>query len=131
MHRFTLQRWSVVFLLVGRLVLGEFVHAMPLGMVVPDGAAVIVSLDHRTPPCPEHTAMNTTATVDSADVQPSQSAEKNCCESGSCECPYAHLSAAVLASQLISCASVSCICVAAASDGIAHPRLSNPFRPPA
>lgn len=88
-RKFCWQRWALMFLLMTRLVVGEFSHAMPMqAMGAMDHATSGVAADAEA--CPEHDTKSQSAPQISHEMDHS-SGEQDCCKSGECECPCLHV----------------------------------------
>ena len=127
-------RWAFAFLLVSRLILGEFVHAMPHESAATDAAAASQSM--YEPPCPEHSARHAATASnevsDSGVVEATDHAgnDRDCCKSGGCACPCLHTPGATGASTLAIERAHPGLPTVLAS-GVAHLRSYTLFRPPA
>jgi hypothetical protein len=97
--RLQFHRWVVIFLLVSKLILGEFTHAMPQmahemgSSATMNEVVTLASASHDSPPCENHVQSGT----ESGQPQDSSSgdhAAKNCCKGGECACPCLHSPAA-------------------------------------
>ena len=136
--RSNLHYWSVIALLLARLLLGDFVHAVPHGEhLQPIDKAQSTALAGD---CPDHAASvhighsggheSDGASHDGAD--PAHHAGKDdCCKSTACNCLCAHLAPLMTSTQSPAEAfgadpGVSLSCIATPTD-----RLSALFRPPA
>lgn len=124
------QRWSLIFLLVARLVIGELGHAMPMnGMTASEAASMTASV---AADCAEHeagamqmpTAHHAGDSMDSAD-------EADCCKSGDCECPCLHVPCAALDAPAFSPIATTLLRLPDGADGLMSQRPSRVFRPPA
>lgn len=127
--RLHFHRWAAIFLLVSKLILGQFAHAMPhMAESTTAMNEMVTSLSHDSPPCGDHVQ------TDSASGQSQDSggdhAEKSCCKGGECACPCLHSPAAV-AAVLASAQRSPDDQVGALVHGVAGQRLSDLFRPPA
>lgn len=132
MRKFVLQRWALIFLLVSRLVIGEFVHAMPMG---DEGAPhhqmshVLSEMASDPAACPQHDgAAQSDETHPSGDTA---SETQDCCKSGECECPCLHVPCAAIDATVGTLLSVELRRLPAGTDGLMVQRLSGLFRPPA
>jgi hypothetical protein len=116
--RLHIHRWAAIFLLVSKLILGQFVHAMPStaepALTMND---IATSVGHDAPPCGDH-------------AQADDHASKSCCKGGECACPCLHSPAAAAVVSFI-VQSAHDDRAATHIDGAAWHRLSALFRPPA
>ena len=137
------QRFVLIFLLIGRLVIGELGHAMPIhaGAVNSDAhgahhAADASSGVFEAPvACGEHeTGMQqapVTHPLDSHSGDEATDAEQNCCNSGECDCPCLHAPWAAL-DELVGISFVATFLrYPQGEDGLLAERPSRLFRPPA
>jgi len=127
-----LQHWSIVLLLIARLVLGEFAHAMPHQNESDVSAAAQVQAvpcpDHGAKPGEGHRSMDSGEAT--AKAHDAGSHDTNCCKTA-CNCPCLHLSTMAMPSAIVN--------VAAAdqrgfpTDALGHTpdRITLLFRPPA
>ena len=122
-----LHRWAVIFLLVSRLVFGEFAHAMPLAMMSPG------EVTHAGAPAVEcHEHQGAVAGAQSLDdAHEAHGAGEDCCKNGKCECPCVHLSSAAAESFVMHDAARDPHRMSEPALGVAAQRPSSPFRPPA
>ena len=133
--RLHFHRWAVIFLLVSKLILGEFAHAMP-HMVEPATTmnAMVASVGHDSPPCGNHvqggSESGQSESNPSQDSSGDDHAAKNCCKGGECACPCLHSPAATASVPLIMQRAHDDQ-VAVLIDGATAHRLSGLFRPPA
>lgn len=130
--RLHFHRWAVIFLLVSKLILGQFAHAMP-HMAEPamtmNEVITSASASHDSPPCGNHAQSGS----ESGQPQVASSddhAAKSCCEGGECACPCLH-SPAATASAPLTMQRAHDDEVGLLIDGVACHRLSGLFRPPA
>jgi hypothetical protein len=97
--RLHFHRWVVIFLLVSKLILGEFTHAMPqmaheMGSPATMNEVVTpASASHDSPPCGNHVQAGTEL-GQPQDASSGDHAAKNCCKGGECACPCLHSPAA-------------------------------------
>lgn len=134
-HRHSLHRWSIVVLLIARLVLGEFANAMPrhadLGEIEAGVAAQTDSM-----PCPDHAASSpaSEAPTDFADLadKPHDSTvhETHCCN-GACDCACVHASALAMPAAAVNMVALEKHLASAAALGHTPHRTFLLFRPPA
>jgi hypothetical protein len=131
-HRHSFQRWTVILLLLSRLVFGEFAHAMPhagssLDAPVAAQSAhtahmhVAQSADEKSH-CAEHQGP-----ADRKDAP----ADHDCCKGSACGCPCMHLPQASFLTLTLSFDRDSTAQPLALDDGIVRHRISTLFRPPA
>ena len=121
--RLLVQRWALIFLLIGRLVMGELGHAMPM----PNGHEAAATAQEQ-PACPEHKA-----TAQPADEAIAADAHEtpDCCKTGDCECPCLHVPCAGLDSVLASSSAAELRPIPAGIEGLTPQRPTQVFRPPA
>lgn len=129
MNRSNAHRWLVVALLLCRLVLGEFAHALPAHAVPADAAGPVATPAHD---CEEHEQGSTPADDEqvSKHGHAGHTGKSPCCQSSVCECPGLHTPALGL-SLAVTIASMPAVEHSMAGM-IAIQRLSaaNLFRPP-
>jgi hypothetical protein len=128
MRRLVLQRWAMTLLLLSRLVLGDFAHAMPVSHAPFESA--VVAAGSRNPDCPQHEAASDAA-GQSSDIQSSPHPQRDCCKSGACECPCMHAPAALVASFIVTSVHLDHGRIMNSAHGFACDRLWLLFRPPA
>jgi len=127
-HDHSLQRWSIILLLIARLVLGEFASAMPHHTGGDITEADVVQSQEM--PCPEHAAEPTQDAEDLASKPRVRGGyETHCCKSG-CDCVCVHLSGAMFVSA-VSVAALEQHPHSAAALGHTPHRIFLLFRPPA
>lgn len=134
-QRLQVHRWVVIFLLVSRLIIGEFAHSSTHeseGMVDAHHAGMVAAVVSDEPlPCPDHMGPNTQpARNASGDAAPDTDGSKDCCEKGGCECPCLHLPAAAPPASFSSYR-VTGELVATHVEGVVRHRSTALFRPPA
>jgi hypothetical protein len=117
----------MALLLLSRLVLGEFAHAMPAPHV-PAGPEVVAA-DSQNADCPQHEAASGEGTHPSGSHL-STEAHHDCCKPGTCQCPCAHVPAAI-ASFVATSVHVDHGRILNLVKGFACDRLWSLFRPPA
>jgi hypothetical protein len=132
-RKFCWQRWTLIFLLMARLVIGELGHAMP--------AAAMASLEHATtamaadPACAEHDASGKQPMAHHGDTSDSATAhsgnEHDCCKSGDCECPCLHVPCVALDAAVMTPVSITLLAAPHRADAVTAARPSRLFRPPA
>lgn len=135
MRKLGLQRWALIFLLVSRLVIGEFAHAMPMGDMSTSHhrmSHVLSEIASDPTACPQHEVAEqgdtTHASTDAADTG---SDTQDCCKSGECECPCLHAPCAAINATVATAITVELRRLAEGTDGLMLQRLSGLFRPPA
>ena len=134
MRQLVFHRWAVVFLLVTRLVMGEFAHGMPhqaVTDVLADGTS------HESSHCLDHTSSGagsppeltqaTTVLDDGAVAQHG----KDCCETGSCKCPCIHVPAVTVPMPVTNLVWLHGDRASVGTTDLARQAPSTPFRPPA
>jgi hypothetical protein len=130
--RLHLHRWAVIFLLVSKLILGEFTHAMPQmdhsAAAMNDEIVTLANVSHDSPPCGSHDS----AGSESGQSQDSSTdhANKDCCKGGECACPCLHSPAAAAAVAAVMQLTHDDQ-VAVLVQGATWHRSSGLFRPPA
>jgi hypothetical protein len=125
MRRVSLQRWAVVFLLVTRLVFGEFAHAHDSGT----GEHAFAGANTAEPShCGDHPKHPTTPTAGHADDSASDTPD--CCKAAKCACPCLHAPAAASVGYSV-LAHVSEQTSSAGASGATPDRPFELFRPPA
>ena len=124
-----LQCCAMALLLLSRLVVGEFAHAVPSSHAPVEPEVVAGST--QSADCPEHQAADGGTDSQSADIASSTDPHHNCCKSGTCQCPCMHVPAAVLASFLATLVHVDHGRILNQVNGFACDRLWSLFRPPA
>jgi hypothetical protein len=129
--RLQFHRWAVIFLVVSKLIFGEFTHAMP-HMAAPAAGMneIAVPAGQDGQPCADHEQASSPESDSSHDSNTDEPAEKSCCESGGCVCPCLHSPAAASA-VLFNMQRANNDQLAALVEGAAWHRLSVLFRPPA
>jgi hypothetical protein len=121
-RRFCWQRWTLILLLMARLVLGELGHAMPLAAMAPLAAATAEVSGE--PACAEHEAPKTHHSDEAG-------SEHDCCKSGDCECPCLHAPCVALDAVNVNSVSIALPRVPYGADSIPAARPCRLFRPPA
>ena len=114
------RRFFVVALLLGKLVLGLFVH-VPMAVAMP---ADMLSAEH----CSGHSAESVTPENRPSDGAPS---DMDCCKHHSCDCAGLHATALVTEVQSNFCVRSPCLEPANNFDGVTQLQLTSVFRPPA
>jgi hypothetical protein len=100
-RRLVLQRWTVILLILARLVLGELSHAMPHPMPHSAAGAIQHEQTSTQADCPDHASVQSVEhdvgelVVDAH----SSPAGDDCCMTG-CDCPCAYMSAFALVREL-------------------------------
>lgn len=127
-------RWFMILLVIARLVLGEFSHAMPQ-MSHAMGASDPHEQTLMSASCPDHvTAAPAGGDVSHLGTQlnllSDSGEEKHCCTVG-CDCPCAHFSAAVIGRETWSPSDVGIEAVSRLYTGRPGPSADGIFRPPA
>lgn len=136
--RYSLQRWSIVVLLIMRLILGEFAHAMPhpSERADPDSAG---AAQQQEQPCPDHADMSNVArpSAESMDVTAevhtggaSHGHDVDCCKT-TCNCPCLHISAIETPALVMNLVILGQRSIPFAAIGHLPDRISLLFRPPA
>ncbi|GFE83276.1 hypothetical protein GCM10011487_52760 [Steroidobacter agaridevorans] len=121
-RKFCWQRWTLIFLLMARLVVGELGHAMPVAAMAPLQSAT--SEMAGEPACAEHEAPKAHHSDDSG-------GEHDCCKTGDCECPCLHVPCAALGAVILNPVSVALLRVPYGAETVPAARPSGLFRPPA
>lgn len=126
----------MILLLVGRLVIGEFAHAMPhSGELAHSDAAV--ATQSQDSPCPDHAGKAADVKQSADSVGPAASAHVNasndtdCCKTTGCKCLCVHISAIAVPSIGLNVVLLDQSRVPVSADGLMQDRLSALFRPPA
>lgn len=133
-HRHSLHRWSIVVLLIARLVLGELANAMPHHADLSEGAAVAAQVEGM--PCPEHAASSPASEGPTgfADLESkprgSTAHETHCCKGG-CDCACVHASALGMPAVAVHVVALEKHLLSAAALGHTPHRIFLLFRPPA
>jgi hypothetical protein len=130
-----LHRWSIVLLVLARLVLGEFAHAMP--HEEPSNDWQVAAAEHAQElPCPDHagTSDSSESPTDSEDLTSKShdpaSHSTHCCQN-SCDCACLHLSALAISNVTAGVATTEQHLIPAAQLGHTPDRIFLLFRPPA
>ena len=129
MQNLVIQRWAMALLLLSRLVLGEFAHAMP-AQHVPVEPEVVAAADNQSVDCPQHEAASG-AGSQSSHSQSASDAHHDCCKSGACQCPCMQVPAVLVASFITTSVHVDHGRIMKAVQGFTCDRLWSLFRPPA
>lgn len=122
-REFPWQRWTLILLLVTRLVIGELGHAMPMAALAPIEQATTELASE--PPCADHAATGAAAEADRS------TGEHDCCETGECECPCLHAPCAAIDAAIMNPVSTTLLRVLHGADTVSSQRPSGLFRPPA
>jgi hypothetical protein len=129
-RNFRWQRWTLIFLLMARLVIGELGHAMPVTPMAPVQHATHEM--SRELPCAEHEAgaqmPDSHASEAAADHA---SNEHDCCKSGDCECPCLHVPCVALDAAVMNPVALSLLRIPYGADSVPAERPFRLFRPPA
>ena len=126
-HKLVLQRWALILLLIGRLVIGELGHAMPM----PAMGHVPAAAQEQALPCPEHEAAAQQVETAQASAQSHSDDGGDCCKSGECECPCLHVPCASVEPVTTHAPRVELRQKPEASDALLPQCPSGLFRPPA
>jgi hypothetical protein len=133
-RKFCWQRWTLIFLLMARLVVGELGHAMPMAdMPLPvDHAATQMVGD---PACAEHASGEQSPMPHHGDAADSVShhsdAEHDCCKSGDCKCPCLHVPCVALDAAVMNPVAITLLRIPHGVDVVSSLRPTRLFRPPA
>lgn len=122
-------RWAMALLLVSRLVLGEFAHAMPSSHAPVE--AEVAAASSQNADCPQHKAASHGTGSQSSDIASAADEHHNCCISGACQCPCMHVPAAAVASFTPTSLHANHERIMNFANGFACDRLWSLFRPPA
>jgi hypothetical protein len=131
-RKFCWQRWTLIFLLMARLVIGELGHAMPVMAMLP--------VEHATSEmaaCAEHDgsgqqqSMTHHGDVSQDDATAHAGSEHDCCKSGDCECPCLHVPCVALDAAIMNPVAITLLRIPNGADAIPAARPSGLFRPPA
>jgi hypothetical protein len=130
---FGFHRWAVVFLMLSRLIVGEFAHAMPhsgapANMPASEAAALV---GESSAACPDHENAGSPSPQSSEQSHGVHSEDEDCCKANGCECPCVHLPPAAGDPSVIAVAKTDSHRVSEPALGAAARRLSALFRPPA
>lgn len=125
----------MILLLVARLIMGEFAHAMPHDHK-PVAADSAVVAQGQEAPCPDHAGKSAHAmqSVDSepiAKVHSGASHDTDCCKTAGCQCLCVHISAIAMPFLGLNVVLLDQSRVPVSADGLIQDRLSALFRPPA
>jgi hypothetical protein len=137
-RRHFLQRWSVILMLVSRLIFGELAHSTPHDMHMPADAAVASESALSVLPCAEHAGVEQGA-AESQPVADSMSCahtdanhdDAGCCDTVACKCPCAHVAALAMPSLTTHPMLIDHGRVPALVARVAQQRPFELFRPPA
>jgi hypothetical protein len=127
-RRSTVQFWFVICLLVVRLVLGEFAHAIPHQLEAPNAA---MNSDEAVA-CPQHAHAaddRASKTDQRSQSEKPGSQTKDCCKAGGCLC--LHASAIVASSSMTASTSLDRSTAIICTLGLVQSRIDRLFRPPA
>jgi hypothetical protein len=127
-RRHFFQRWSIILLLVMRLIAGEFAHAMPHHMESHDAPSAAIP---ATAPCPDHAGKMPQVDVSVASAPQHGSGDADCCNTAACKCLCVHITAMVTPPPTMNCAAFVQLRVPLFADGLLLYRPSALFRPPA
>jgi hypothetical protein len=117
-RRFCWQRWTLIFLLMARLVIGALEHAAT-GMAV-------------DPACAEHDAGGMSHQADASDAASAHSdGEHDCCKAGDCECPCLHAPCVALDAAVMNPVAITLLSIPQGVQTVTSLRPSRLFRPPA
>lgn len=134
MQNRALQHWSIVLLLIARLVLGELAHAMP-HTSAGSHEQEPVATEAQEAPCPDHAEEPSEAPIstDSADTtgetHGNDSHDSHCCQN-SCDCACLHLSPLAVSTVAVNSSLQEHLVPTDALGQTPH-RSSRLFRPPA
>jgi len=126
-RRSPVQFWFVICLLVVRLVLGEFAHAMPHQAEAPNTA--VNSGEAAACPQHAHAADDRASQMDQQSQSEKPGQTKDCCKAGGCLC--LHASAIVASSSVIASTSLDRSTAIICTLGLVQRRIDRLFRPPA
>lgn len=127
------QRWTLIFLLMARLVMGELGHAMPVAAMEPMAHATSATIGD--PACAEHEGGQQSPMSQHGDAADHATAhsdgEHDCCKSGDCECPCLHAPCVALDAAVMSPVEIALLDVPHGVDVLTSLRPARLFRPPA
>jgi hypothetical protein len=145
------QRLALIFLLMGRLVIGELGHAMPMSHASHSAQMSMAghhpmsadttspAMDHAA--CPDHEGKQHAPAADHAtDVAHGNSShstgdpssgDKDCCKSSGCECPCLHVPCVALDESMPGPVAMTMLLFPQGAEGLDLQRSSGLFRPPA
>jgi hypothetical protein len=133
-RKFCWQRWTLIFLLMARLVVGEFGHAMPV-------AAMSSPSEHTAtqmvgdPACAEHESGKQAPMAAHGDAAEDATAhsdgEHDCCKSGDCKCPCLHVPCVSLDAAVMNPVAIALLRSPHGVDVVSSVRPARLFRPPA
>lgn len=125
----------MVLLLVARLIIGEFAHAMPHdGETVHANTATAAQSHER--PCPDHsgkaeTKQSADADGATANADHGASHDSDCCKTAGCQCLCVHISVIAMPSFGLNVVLLDQSRAPVSADGLLQDRLSVLLRPPA
>ena len=125
MRKFYWQRWTLIFMLMARLLIGELGHAMPMTHTAPVDHVAASSMSDSAA-CSEHDSSEHEAPAAHHD-----SGKQDCCKSGDCECPCLHAPCSALDTLVLSPIAPTLLPIPHGTDEIPSQRPSGLFRPPA
>ena len=133
-RRTLLQRWSIILLMVMRLLIGESAHAMPNEGVHHAAASAAAEA-----PCPDHAdnpgavdpAASPVASVVPHHGPGDDTGDDNCCSAEACKCLCVHVIPMVTPPPAMNCAAIVQLRAPLFADGLMLQRASALFRPPA
>jgi hypothetical protein len=123
------QRWTLVFLLMARLVIGELGHAMPVAAM--ESLTQATSAMAGDPACAEHDGGMSHHGDAADDASTHSNGEHDCCKSGDCECPCLHVPCVALDAAVMNPVAISVLRIPQGTDSVTSLRPSGLFRPPA
>lgn len=124
-RKFCWQRWTLIFLLMARLVIGELGHAMPVATMLP--------VEHATSEmaaCAEHDGSGH-GDASEHDATAHSDGEHDCCKSGDCECPCLHVPCVALDAAIMNPVAITLLQIPNGAEAVPAARPSGLFRPPA
>lgn len=126
----------MILLLLARLTIGEFAHAMPESGDAVHSDLAAAAQPHE-PPCPDHTGKPAKAQQSADSVGPAANAhhgashDTDCCKTAGCKCACVHISAIAMSSFGLSVVLLDQSRVPVSAVGLMQDRLSVLLRPPA
>ena len=131
-RRLVFHRWSVVILVLMRLLFGTSAHAMPYELHATP-AHDATSLQNESP-CPDHagaTSHTATETAAADDHDLAADGERDCCKSGGCECACATVTVLAASSPRLTIEPSEEVLVSLNAAAVLPDRQTALFRPPA
>lgn len=118
MRKFCWQRWTLIFLLMARLVVGELGHAMPVAGMASSHEPTATQMA-GDPACAEHESGK------------QSDGEHDCCKSGDCECPCLHVPCVAIDAAVMNSVAMTLLRIPHGVEVVSSLRPTRLFRPPA